>query len=204
MAMKFNQMLVQSLWFDDSNLLQLPHVDTAILSKWKTFNVTNLDDFFELEDKDREKALRGLTQPQVEEIAEYANRYPSVVLEATLDPNHNTIKVGDSVDIKLNVERDNLDEEDLTLSSVKTVNNLIQEKSEFWWVVIGDKARNLLLAVKKVQFLHTMEKTFSVDLEKEGKYNLSVFLICDSYLGCDNEVQDLIVQVKPSELDEEK
>ena len=73
-----------------------------------------------------------------------------------------------------------------------------KSKGEFWWVVVGDKARNLLLEVKKVSLAAEWEKTLELELTEAGEYNLSVFLVCNGYLGCDCEVQNLEVTVLES------
>jgi pre-mRNA-splicing helicase BRR2 len=205
LSMKFNQMLVQSTWFDDSNLLQLPHVNASILETWKQSQVQNLDDFFELEDEDRESILKSFSPTQIEDIAEAANRYPSITLEASVEEGRRVVQTDEPFKVHVQIERDNLEEEDTQVGPVQTSNGFLKPKQEYWWVVIGDKGRNLLLSVKKVQFLHGLKKDFSVELSEEGDYNLSVFLICDSYLGCDNEIQDLKLKVisQPQTIQEE-
>jgi pre-mRNA-splicing helicase BRR2 len=61
-------------------------------------------------------------------------------------------------------------------------------KEEGWWVVIGDSFTDKLLAVKRVAF----QKTARVKLEfaspaKAGRKNYMIYLMSDSYLGCDQE-----------------
>ena len=195
LSMKFNQMLVQKTWFDDSNLLQLPHLSPQIVEEWKKRGVSTLDDFFELEDEDREAILKTFSPAQVDEIAEAANRYPSISLSASIVSEKVLFETEEPIQVQVEIERDNLDEDDPVVGDVESNNEFLGPKQEFWWVVIGDKGRNLLLSVKKVQFAVSLSKKFSIELAEEGEYNLSVFLICDSYLGCDNEIQDLKVKV---------
>jgi pre-mRNA-splicing helicase BRR2 len=197
--MKFNQMMVQQIWFDNSNLLQLPFLQSEHIEAWKKKGVTNLDDFFELEDEDREDILSTFSSDQVEIIAESANRYPSIMLEAEIVSNKKVYQSEEEIYVSISIERDNLDEEDLSVGTVSTNNRFLRNKEEFWWIVIGDKGRNLLFYVKKVKFVHKLEKKIEIEISEEGDYNLSVFLICDSYLGCDNEIQDLKVKIIPSE-----
>jgi hypothetical protein len=64
-----------------------------------------------------------------------------------------------------------------------------KEKLEGWWVVLGDQKNNTLLAIKRV----TLNKQrLDVNLEFEattaGKQKLALYLICDSYMGCDQEL----------------
>lgn len=210
LAMKFNQMLIQSIWYDDSSLLQLPHITSEILSNWKKNRIESLDDFFDLEDEERENILKEFTKEEVEHIAQAANRFPSVTLEAQFTSSGSNLvesEVNGDVSLTVNIERDNWDEDELKdlegngklmLPYVSTNNKFVQKKQEYWWLVIGDKGRNMLLYVKKIQFNEKVQKVCDFSFEKEGEYNLSVFLICDSYLGCDTEIQDMKAVIKPS------
>ena len=57
-----------------------------------------------------------------------------------------------------------------------------------WWVVVGDPASRQLHSIKRV----TVNKaSLSVKLEltlPKGTHNLKLYVICDSYMGADHDI----------------
>jgi pre-mRNA-splicing helicase BRR2 len=63
-------------------------------------------------------------------------------------------------------------------------------KDEGWWLVIGDSSTNQLLAIKRV----ALQKRARVKLEftapaEAGRKDYMIYLMSDSYLGCDQEYE---------------
>ncbi len=63
-------------------------------------------------------------------------------------------------------------------------------KEESWWLVVGDVKGNSLLAIKRVP----LQRKSRVKLEFNapttvGKHHLTLFFMCDSYMGCDQEYE---------------
>ena len=63
-------------------------------------------------------------------------------------------------------------------------------RDEAWWLVVGDVANNALLGIKRV----VLGKTARVKMEfaapsAPGDHALTLFFMCDSYLGCDQEYE---------------
>ena len=57
-----------------------------------------------------------------------------------------------------------------------------------WWLVVGDPTTRQLLVIKRV----TVTKTLSAKLEftlPKGKHSLKLYVICDSYVGADHDVE---------------
>lgn len=82
------------------------------------------------------------------------------------------------------------------------------KKDEGWWVVIGQKTTNQLLAIKRT----TLQQRALVKLEfaapaaaggGAGKVDLKIYLVSDSYLGVDQEV-DFQIQVEDGGDDEDE
>lgn len=115
LTMKLSQMVVQGQWTDDSSLLQLPHFTTDLIKKCEKKGVSSIDDLMEMEDDDR-NALLKFNQSQLAEVAEVCNRYPSISLNATLE----NYEPGEDVVIKVNLEREGIEEDETELSLVKT------------------------------------------------------------------------------------
>lgn len=63
-----------------------------------------------------------------------------------------------------------------------------KKKEESWWLVVGDANAGTLAAIKRV----TLGRKSKVRLEfaapeEAGKAEYTLFFMCDSYLGCDQE-----------------
>lgn len=68
-----------------------------------------------------------------------------------------------------------------------------RQKEEQWWVVLGYPRRNNLLAIKRIstnnrQNASVVKLDFDAP-EEEGDCPLTLSLICDSYMGCDQEYE---------------
>lgn len=102
MSMQLNQMVVQSMWANQSSLLQLPYFDEKTVSALKREEVNDIDDFMNMEDDIRSKVLSHLSEDQVQEIALAANRYPNVSMEYKIKTDTSSIQAGDIVEILVN------------------------------------------------------------------------------------------------------
>jgi pre-mRNA-splicing helicase BRR2 len=71
------------------------------------------------------------------------------------------------------------------------------DKEENWWVVIGSAQSNKLLSIKKVTNfkavkeiqvkLNFLVKNESASASNNNELTYQIYLICDSYIGCDQE-----------------
>lgn len=114
MTMKLSQMVIQGMWVSDSPLLQLPHFTPALIEDCKKSGVQTIDDLMDMEEADRDKLLR-MSQAHLADVAAVCNRYPSIILNATMEE----YELGDDVKINLSLERDGLDEPTLPLVNSK-------------------------------------------------------------------------------------
>ena len=76
-------------------------------------------------------------------------------------------------------------------------------KEEGWWLVIGDVDANVLLCIKRI----TLQSKANVKLEfvapDAGEYQYTLYLMSDSYLGCDQELE-LPLSVGEAEEDDDE
>lgn len=75
-------------------------------------------------------------------------------------------------------------------------------KDEGWWLVVGDSKANALLAIKRVN-LGKAAKTkldFTVP-SSPGQHSLTLYFMCDSWLGCDQEYE---IELKVSVMHERR
>ena len=83
---------------------------------------------------------------------------------------------------------EDMDEEEIGQLGVVSAPLFPAKKREAWWVVIGDAKTNSLLSLKRIN----LQRSQKVMLEflapdEAGDYNLTLFCMSDSYLGCDQE-----------------
>jgi pre-mRNA-splicing helicase BRR2 len=61
-------------------------------------------------------------------------------------------------------------------------------KAEGWWLIVCNAAKKELLAIKRI----TSQKKSNVKLSfqvEEGEHQLTLYFMCDSYAGCDQEYE---------------
>jgi hypothetical protein len=84
----------------------------------------------------------------------------------------------EEIELKVNLEREEKFENDLVISSC-----FPGDKEEFWWVIIGDKKNNKVLATKRTLVKDRAE--VKVNFEYADVEKVAVYALCDSYIGCD-------------------
>lgn len=185
-AMECTQMVAQALWDADSPLMQLPHVTKEVAAACKAAGVEGVFDLMDMEDADRRRLLGNLPAAKMDDVARFCNQYPNIEVSFEVE-DADALRAGEPVVVNVALERD-LDEEELVAAQRVHAPRYPREKLEGWWVLIGDQKTNALLAIKRV----TLNKAhLDVRLEFEaaqaGAQRLQVYLMCDCYMGCDQE-----------------
>ena len=147
-------------------------------------------DILALDDDVRNDLLR-LPEDKMADVAVFCNSFPSVDVKFDVkDPDD--VTAGDPVQVVVSLERD-IDEEDMSeedLSELGKVSAALfpAEKKESWWIVIGDMKTNSLLSLKRVNLRHKQSVALEFLAPSEaGDYDLTLFCMNDSYMGCDQE-----------------
>lgn len=156
-----------------------------------------LDELVDLEEDEIVKLLK-VGEDKLNKIAFTCNRYPDIKLE--VDENPINAQETDPISINFRLQREGLEENE----KLSPVTSFVypETKSEYWWVVAGDPDKNKLLAVKRITFERDFSSELKFEAPEEGNYNLVIYLICDSYLGCDQESEKIqmgITKVKTAE-----
>ena len=192
-AMEVCQMTVQAVWDRDSPLRQIPHVTDAAVAAAKKRGVEDVFDFLEAmggRDQAALSAAMGLDKRQIVQAAAFANRYPNVELAFALESPAD-VTAGEPSYLRVTVERE-LDEDDDAEPDTTVVAPYFPiRKAENWWLVVGGGETNLL-AIKKVNIARRLEVRLEVVVPEPGKQKLSLYLMCDSYVGVD-QVQEFEV-----------
>jgi pre-mRNA-splicing helicase BRR2 len=193
-AMELSQMVVQGLWNRDHVLKQIPHFTKEIIDRCDAYqgeeSIESVFDILTLEDDVRNDLLR-LPDDKMADVAVFCNNYPNV--DVTFDVHDaDDVTAGDPVQITVKLEREideeDMDEEELSQLGVVSAPLFPKEKREGWWIVIGDAKTNSLLSLKRVSLQMTQKVTLEfLAPEEPGDYNLALFCMSDSYLGCDQE-----------------
>ncbi|KAH9979649.1 putative RNA helicase [Russula compacta] len=174
-AMDLSQMCVQAVWDRDSPLRQIPHFEPDVIKRCNDANINSVYDIMEMEDDQRNEVLQ-MDGRQMRDVAAFVNSYP------TLDVNHEFVKgeytSSTPIVLQVSLSREADEEEDEGDISVKLTN---------WWVVVGEQSTRQLLSIKRV----TVSKSLSVKLEftlPKGTHALKLYVICDSYVGADHDI----------------
>lgn len=186
LAMEVSQMVTQGLWNTDSMLLQLPHF-TKELAKRCLENpgnkIESVFDLLEMEHEERCELLQ-MDDEQLKDIAVFCNRFPNIDMSyEVLDSD--SVRAGEDVTVLVTLERDYEGNDELgRVFSPRYP----KRKDEGWWLVVGDTKNNLLLAIKRVSLQRKLKAKLDFAAPSEaGKKSYTIYLMCDSYMGCDQE-----------------
>ncbi|KAF9159441.1 DEIH-box ATPase [Actinomortierella ambigua] len=197
-TMELAQMAVQAMWDRDSPLKQVPYMTKERIQRLEAAGCEAVFDIQDMEDAERDRALQ-VTPKQMQAIAQFVNRYPSIEVSYRVE-DEDDLRAGQPTVVHVQMERDGGDDEDEEDEEVSSVPAPFfpGKKDEGWWIVIGDPATKSLLSIKRV----TLQRKLTVKLElvcpRPGKQTYKLYTMCDSFLGCDQEL-DMAVDVGEGE-----
>uniref|UniRef100_M4C4T1 SEC63 domain-containing protein n=1 Tax=Hyaloperonospora arabidopsidis (strain Emoy2) TaxID=559515 RepID=M4C4T1_HYAAE len=216
-AMDLAQMVVQAQWSSDSPLLQIPYFNRETLEKLGTMDlkedIETPVDILSMEDDARMKLLPLDTQ-KMSAVAKFCNAFPDVTVQTTIQRDGKDLPQGSIVSVKVQLEREGVDEEDdeeverdesKELGLVNACHYPVK-KAENWWVVLGDSSKNTLLSIKRVPFASARANValqFTAP-DEIGAHTFQLYVICDGYAGCDLENEIEIMVVQSEDTDEEE
>ncbi|KAI9311054.1 Sec63 Brl domain-containing protein [Dichotomocladium elegans] len=192
-AMELAQMSVQAMWDRDSPLKQVPYFTSEVIKRCENAGVESVFDIMEMEDDVRNDVLR-MDKRKLAEVAQFVNRYPNIEVAYDL-ANPEEIAAGNVVNVKVQLEREGDDDEEV---GPVVAPFFPQKKDEGWWIVIGDPSTKTLFAIKRVTLAHRLTAKLDFIAPKAGHHNLKLYLMSDSYNGCDQEV-DIEIDVAEGE-----
>ncbi|CAE7806857.1 Snrnp200 [Symbiodinium necroappetens] len=203
-AMELSQMVVQATTSTSSPLMQLPHFTPAMVEKAKKMKVEDIFDVMGMDDAPRDKLLDGLSQSQLADVARACNRFPGIALEYKVQ-NSDALTAGGSAKISVKLSREAMEEEGATVGPVYAM-YYPKEKEEIWWLVVGGP-KSALVAIKRITIskvsVLSEPAVANVKLEIElgedaGGFDYTLYLMSDSYQGCDQEY-NFKLNVRPHE-----
>ncbi|CEG74332.1 Putative Sec63 domain protein [Rhizopus microsporus] len=183
-TMELSQMSVQAIWDRDSPLKQIPYFTNEIIKRCEDNGVESVFDIMELEDDVRNDCLR-LDQQKMREVARFVNRYPNI--EVGFDvADKDAVTAGSIVNVKVQLEREADEDEEI---GPVIAPFYPKKKDEGWWIIVGDPETKTLLAIKRVTLHHKLTVKLDFVAPKAGHHNLNLYLMSDSYSGCDQELE---------------
>ncbi|EOD51861.1 putative pre-mrna splicing protein [Neofusicoccum parvum UCRNP2] len=187
-AMEISQMVVQAMWDRDSPLKQIPHFDNRLVQEANTAGVQDISDFIDAMDpeapnhKDLTDRLK-LSGPQLADAARFVNDYyPDLSVEFNvLEPED--IAAGSPAYLDVTVTRE-IDEDDSPQTTVHAP-FFPADKTENWWLVVGEESTKSLLAIKRVTVQRELRTKLEYVVPTAGEHELTLYLMSDSYMGVD-------------------
>ena len=214
-AMELTQMVLQARWAWDSPLLQVPHFTAEIVARCDAHNkevrkkqeektkgaddmseeeeeeeglVESVFDILDLEDDVRESLLQ-LSPEKMSDVARFCNAYPNVDMTYEVLEN-NSIKTDKVVEVVVQLQRDLDEDDDMTSLGQVFAPSYPKAKTEGWWLVVGNPKDNTLLSIKRLTLRDKARSKLEFAAPSEpGEYSLVLYLMCDSYMRCDQEYE---------------
>jgi pre-mRNA-splicing helicase BRR2 len=110
------------------------------------------------------------------------NHYPSVDLAYEVE-DEDELTSGDSVVINVTLARD--------ADGAARVHSprFPKPRDEGWWLVVGEAATNSLVSIKRVSLQQKAAVKLDFVAPAAGEHVYTLYFMCDSYLGCDQEYE---------------
>lgn len=120
------------------------------------------------------------------DVATFVNSYPTLEVNYELAKGEYT--AGAPITIQISLSKDADEEMDVNEDDEVVVAPFYPKKKlANWWIVVGEPKTKQLLAIKKV----TVHRNLAVRLEfslPQGEHALKLYVICDSYMGADHDI----------------
>jgi pre-mRNA-splicing helicase BRR2 len=151
-------------------------------------DIESVFDVMSLED-DRRDELLQLPENKMAAVAQFCNQYPNIELQCDVQDADN-LQAGKTVNVLIQLEREEDEDEAPPAQYTAHAPRYPKTKNEGWWLVIGDPKTNNLLSIKRLTMKskHKAKLNFMAP-EEPGDYTYTLFFMCDSYLGCDQEYE---------------
>ena len=201
-AMELSQMVTQAVWDKDSNLKQIPHFDDNMVKRCEESKVETVFDLMEMEDEDRQELLSVMSRKEMVDVARMCNDFPSIELGyEVLD--EDDLAANRDIELVVNLEREMEEEEGGVVPPVHAP-YFPGNKAEGWWLVVCDVKRREVLRIKRITLQRKSAVKLLFQVGEEGERDLTLYFMCDSYTGCDQEYEFSVKVGPPEESSEEE
>jgi pre-mRNA-splicing helicase BRR2 len=175
-------MLIQAMFINQNSLMQLPYFNNDLIKKCVENKINDINDLINMNDNEINELLNNFNEEMMNEIAEICNRIPNIEMKIKL--NKKTFKINEIASVEINLIRD-VDDDVNVLSNVHS-NFFPGVKEENWWIVVC--LMNKIVVIKRINFCKKINLNVEFKIENEiGIFLYKIYLICDSWIGCDLE-----------------
>src|SRR5258708_188819 len=119
------------------------------------------------------------------DVAAFVNSYPTLHVSHEFVNGEYTSST--PIVLQVSLSRDADEDDDEGDDSLVVAPLYPGKKMGNWWVVVGEQSTRQLLSIKRV----TVTKSLNVKLEfslPKGPHALKLYVICDSYVGADHDI----------------
>jgi Sec63 Brl domain len=193
----FSQNLVQGMWQDDSEFLQLPHIDYDKVQAFKKKTggkQISLDQYCRKTKEERKELGLYADVKEFEDSEKAIESFPIIDVQVDYSVDgEKEVAVGDILTIKLMITHHNLGEKQ-SLGFVHS-NKFPFLKQSSWYLIFTDGEEQELMGMDKLVIKEKVHiKEIKERMSKEGTINLTLLLRNDSYRGFDKRI-DLKIPV---------
>ena len=187
--------LVQAMDFQDSPLLQLPHV-RSVPKGAPTFQ-----EVVQAPEPSLLKRLGTFTEQQVLDIQSFCQHLPKVELSYTVEVNDEPeMAEGDMATLKVTFTRKNLSESQCAGPVHAPFFPAV--KHEEWWLLVYDnRGRRMIASDLVLGTGRVCKSSVNFIVPRPGDFEWTVFAMCDSYAGLDVSCDVRFRGKKKSEVD---
>mmetsp|Transcript_25676 Transcript_25676/g.25479 ORF Transcript_25676/g.25479 Transcript_25676/m.25479 type:complete len:361 (-) Transcript_25676:21-1103(-) len=191
--MNFSQHVIQGMWEKDSELMQLPHINTnasiAIQKKMKKKTVS-LKEYVELSPEER-KSHGVLKDAEMEHVEKWIKNLPKIKFSSKLyTDGFEDIIGGDLVTVSVSIDREDLSVHDRVPPICSTTYPF--SKTPTYHIFITDKTEKMIMGNMKLTGttkVLTSEIKLPTPPTTNGECMLKIFCFVDSYIGFDQSTE---------------
>ncbi|GBC25635.1 uncharacterized protein OCT59_020043 [Rhizophagus irregularis] len=197
-VMSLLQCIKQSRWPEDSSLLILPGIENHMIDSitHEGHVVTCLGELLDLSEEECSnifKNVTGLSEPEIQKICKVINNIPLIDVDCRIDMTNDSIAPKEERTLIVSLERaKKVSGYDGKIYAPK----FSKPQYESWWLILGNSSSDSIIDFKRVNMRNGQFGEFSnkhtvklklIAPEKEGKYQYTIFLVSDGYLGIDQQ-----------------
>lgn len=206
-AMELSHMCVQAVWDRDSPLRQVPHFTSETIERCQARGIEDVyalaDALPDMSDKERDDLLQ-LNKKQLADVARLTNEFPYVEIDFTID-DQDALDSATPIVLHATLERDADEDDDGEIPDPTAIAPFFpSSKMTAWWLVVGDPSTRNLLSIKRVTIAKTVQVKLEFHLPAGRHSNLKLYLMCDSFVGADRELDMPALHVAQGDEDEDE
>jgi activating signal cointegrator complex subunit 3 len=205
------QMIVQGMYINDSQFLNLPNFTTEMIKKLNEKEgiayLCQLQEVVKEEGKLKEMFKKldiKLGEEDLEEIEDAIKYIPDISFRVGVSAfdsekyekiENAPLKEGEEAQITVNLKRNNT-----KYPLAVQMERYSKIKDAGWWIIGGIESKNELLFVKKISFKDRLKREMLLNLPEsfENNSQINVYLFSDSYIGID-QVNTIWLKPRPKQ-----